>query len=139
MKVKDVMHKGATFVEPVTPVTEIAKRMRESDVGALPVRSNGQLVGIVTDRDITCRAVAGGSNIGTLTAQDVMTKDVTCCSPDDDVTVAIQAMEANKIRRMPVADSHKTMVGMLSLGDISHKVSNQLSAEVLRAVSAHHV
>ena len=83
--------------------------------------------------------MAGGGNIGTLMAQDVMTKDVTCCSPDDDVTVAIQAMEANKIRRMPVADSHKTMVGMLSLGDISHKVSNQLSAEVLRAVSAHHV
>ena len=121
-----------------TRVTEIAKRMRESDVGALPVRADGQLVGIVTDRDITCRVVADGGNIGTLTAQDVMTKDVTCCSPDDNVTVAIKAMEAKKIRRMPVTDSHKTMVGMLSLGDISHKVSNQISGEVLRAVSAHH-
>lgn len=138
MKVKDVMHKGATCVEPITPLTEVAKRMREGDVGALPVRAGGHLVGIITDRDITCRAVANGGNISTLTARDVMTKDVICCSPDDDVAVAIKAMEANTIRRMPVTDSQKTMVGMLSLGDISHKVSNQLSGEVLHAVSAHH-
>jgi CBS domain-containing protein len=137
MKVKDVMHKGATCVDLSTPVLEIAKRMRKDDVGALPVRSDGHLIGIVTDRDITCRAVAGG-NIDALTARDVMSKKVTCCSPDDDVTVAIKAMEASKIRRMPVTDSQKKMVGMLSLGDISHKVSNQLSGEVLRAVSAHH-
>ena len=138
MKVKDVMHKGATCVELSTPVLEIAKRMRKDDVGALPVRSDGHLVGIVTDRDITCRAVAKGGNIDALTAGDVMSKNLTCCSPDDDVTVAIQAMEATKIRRMPVTDSHKKLVGMLSLGDISHKMSNQLSGEVLRAVSAHH-
>jgi len=138
MKVKDVMHKGATCVDLSTPVLEIAKRMRNDDVGAVPVRSDSHLIGIVTDRDITCRAVAKGGNIDALTARDVMSKKVTCCSPDDDVTVAIKAMEASKIRRMPVTDSQKKMVGMLSLGDISHKVSNQLSGEVLRAVSAHH-
>jgi len=138
MKVKDVMHKGATCIDLSTPVLEIAKRMRKDDVGALPVRSDGHLIGIVTDRDITCRAVAKGGNIDALTARDVMSKKVTCCSPDDDVTVAIKAMEASKTRRMPVTDSQKKMVGMLSLGDISHKVSNQLSGEVLRAVSAHH-
>jgi len=138
MKVNDVMHKGATCIDPSTPVLEIAKRMRKDDVGALLVRADGHLVGIVTDRDIACRAVAKGGNIAALTARDVMSKNVTCCSPDDDVTVAIKAMEATKIRRMPVTDSYKNLVGMLSLGDISHKVSNQLSGEVLRAVSAHH-
>jgi CBS domain-containing protein len=138
MKVKDVMHKGGTCVDLSTPVLEIAKLMRKDDVGVLPVRSDGHLVGIVTDRDITCRAVAKGGNIRELTARDVMSKKVTCCSPGDDVTVAIKAMEESKIRRMPVTDSQKKMVGMLSLGDISHKVSNQLSGEVLRAVSAHH-
>lgn len=138
MKVKDVMHKGATCVDASTPITEIAKRMRESDVGALPVRADGHLAGIVTDRDITCRAVAKGGNIDALTARDVMSKDVICCSPDDDVAVAIKAMEAKKIRRMPVTDSQKTMIGMLSLGDISHKLSQQMSGQVLRAVSAHH-
>jgi CBS domain-containing protein len=95
--------------------------MRDTDVGAVPVRADGQLVGIVTDRDITCRAVADGGDINKLTAKEVMTKDVTCCSPEDDVTVAIKAMEAKKIRRMPVTDSHRTMIGMLSLGDIRTK------------------
>ncbi len=97
MKVKDIMHKGATCVEPGTPVTEIAKQMRDSDVGAVPVRADGQLVGIVTDRDITCRALADIDNINKLTAKDVMTRDVTCCSPEDDVSVAIKAIVAKKI------------------------------------------
>ncbi|MGO8907783.1 MAG: CBS domain-containing protein [Bradyrhizobium sp.] len=139
MKVKDVMHKGATCVEPSTPVREIAKRMRESDVGAIPVKADSQLVGIVTDRDITCRALADSGNPAKITAKDVMTKDVICCSPDDDIQLAIETMEANQIRRLPVTDSHKTMVGMVSLGDISHKVSKELSSEMLRAVSGHHV
>jgi len=139
MKVKDVMHKGTTCVEPGTPVWEIAKRMRDSDVGAIPVKADSQLVGIVTDRDIACRALAGSGNLSGITAKDIMTKDVVCCSPDDDVRVAIETMEAKKIRRLPVTDSHKTMIGMLSLGDISHKVGKELSGEVLRAVSGHHV
>ena len=139
MKVRNVMHEGATCVEPSTPVREIAKRMRENDVGAIPVRANGRVVGIVTDRDITCRAVANSGDIGKMTAQDVMTKDVVCCSPEDDVAVAIEKMEAKQIRRLPVTDSHKGMVGILTLGDISHKVGKDLSGEVLRAVSGHHL
>ena len=67
MKVKDVMHKGTTCVEPGTPVREIAKRMRDSDVGAIPVKADGQLVGIVTDRDITCRALADSGNLAKMT------------------------------------------------------------------------
>ncbi len=139
MKVRNVMHEGATCVEPSTPVREIAKRMRDSDVGAIPVRANGRVVGMVTDRDIACRAVANSGDIGKMTAQDVMTRDVVCCSPDDDVAVAIEVMEAKQIRRLPVTDSHKGMVGILTLGDISHKVGKDLSGEVLRAVSGHHL
>jgi CBS domain-containing protein len=138
MQIKDVMHKGATCVESSTPVKEIAKRMRDDDVGAIPVRANGQLIGIVTDRDITCRAVAGSADLGKLTAQDVMSKNVTCCSPEQDVAVALKTMERKKVRRLPVADKDSGLVGMLSLGDISHKVSEDLSGELLRAVSAHH-
>ena len=139
MKVKDVMHNGTTCVEPSTLVSEIAKRMRESDVGAIPVKADSRLVGIVTDRDIICRAFADSGNPAKMTAQDVMTKDVVCCSPDDDIVVAIETMEARRVRRLPVTDSHKTMIGMLSLGDISHKVGKELSGEMLRAVSGHHI
>jgi CBS-domain-containing membrane protein len=69
-------------------------------------------VGIVTDRDIACRALADSGNLAKMTAKDVMTKDV--CSPEDDVQVAIEAMEAKQIRRLPVTDGHKTMIGMLT-------------------------
>jgi CBS domain-containing protein len=133
------MHKGATCVESSTPVCEIARHMRDSDVGAIPVTANGQLVGIVTDRDITGRALGDSGDVRKMTAKDVMTKNVVCCSPDDDVEVAIEVMEAKKIRRLPVTDSHKTMIGTLSLGDISHNVGKGTSGEVLRAVSGHHV
>jgi CBS domain-containing protein len=139
MKVKDAMHKGATSVDLTTPVTEVAKRMRKSDVGAIPVKSNSHLVGIITDRDIACRAVAKSGDVGKMTAQDVMTKDVVCCSPDDDIGFAIKVMEKKQVRRLPVTDSHKALIGMLSLGDISHKIGKDKSGEVLRAVSAHHV
>ena len=139
MKVRDAMHKGAAWVEPTAPVTEVAKQMRENDVGAIPVRGNSHLVGIITDRDITCRAVAKSGDLDKMTAQDVMTKDVVCCSPDDDIGVAIKVMEAKQVRRLPVTDSHKAIVGILSLGDISHKIGKDKSGEVLRAVSEHHV
>jgi CBS domain-containing protein len=138
MKVKDVMHKGTLCVEVGTSVKEIAKRMRESDVGALPVKADGRIVGIVTDRDIACRALADSGDPKQMTAKDVMSKRVVSCSPEDDIAKAIKVMERKRIRRLPVTNSHKAIVGMLSLGDISHKASKNLSAEVLRAVSAHH-
>ena len=138
MKVKDAMHKGTKCVQPSTAVSEIAIQMRDNDIGAIPVSADGKLVGMVTDRDITCRAVADGAGFFNLTAGDIMTKNVISCSPDDDIAVAIKAMETKKIRRLPVTDSERGMVGILSLGDLSHKLNKELSGEVLRAVSAHH-
>jgi CBS domain-containing protein len=139
MKVKEVMHHGATCVEPTTPLHEVAKRMRDVDIGAIPVKDNGHLVGIVTDRDIVCRAFADSGTPIKMTAKDVMSRDVVCCSEDDDIEIAIDVMETKQVRRLPVTDSHKVMIGMLSLGDISHKASKDKSAEVLRAVSGHHL
>jgi len=138
MKVKEIMHKGATYVAPDTLISAIAKQMRDADVGALPVKENSHLVGIVTDRDITCRALADAKDPGHMTAKDVMTGKVVCCSPDDDIADAIKIMESKRIRRLPVTDSEENLLGMVSLGDISHKVGSELSGEVLRAVSAHH-
>lgn len=138
MKVKDVMHKGATCVEPGTPIKDIAMRMRDEDIGAIPIKTDGKLVGMVTDRDITCRALADSGKVAEMTAKDVMSKDVICCSPDDDIETAIQRMEVNHIRRLAVTDADKAIVGMLSLGDISHKVGKSRSGNVLRALSEHH-
>ena len=138
MKVKDVMHKGVDWVSPNTPITELAKLMRAHDIGCIPVGEDDKLIGMVTDRDIAIRGFANGKDISKLTARDVMTKPVIWCWDSDNAMNAARLMENKKIRRLPVIDDNKRMVGMLSLGDISHAVSDHTAAEVIKAVSAHH-
>jgi CBS domain-containing protein len=138
MKVKDAMHKGADWVAPDTPVAQVAKKMRELDVGSIPVGENDKLIGMVTDRDITCRAVANGKDLSKLTARDVMTKGIVYCRDGEELDDALRIMESKKIRRLPVIDEKKRMVGMLSLGDVSHAASHELSGELMAAVSSHH-
>jgi len=138
MKVKKIMHKGVEWVSPDTLVTALAKKMRKSDIGVIPVGENDRLIGMVTDRDITVKGVANGKDLSKLTARDVMTKGVIWCRDSDDVADAARTMESKQVRRLPVIDKDKRMVGMLSLGDISQAASRRLSAEVTKAVSAHH-
>ena len=138
MKVKDVMHTGISWVEPDVKLTEIAEIMRSEDIGAVPVGEGDRLVGMVTDRDIACRGLANGKDARKLTARDVMTTGIIYCRDNEDVDDAIRIMESMQIRRLPVINDKKRMVGMLSLGDISHRVSREMSGEVLQAVSAHH-
>ena len=138
MKVKEMMHKGVEWVSPDTSVATLAKKMLQHDVGALPIGENDRLVGMVTDRDIAMRGVAKGKDISKLTAKDIMTKSVIWCRDSESVDDAARLMETKRIRRLPVIDDHKRMVGMLSLGDISHAASQRISAEVTKAVSAHH-
>lgn len=138
MKVKRAMHKGAMWISPETPLLEIAKTMKEKDIGALPVGENDRLIGMVTDRDVVCRGVASGGDLSKLTARDVMTKGITYCKDEHDIEEALELMERNKIRRLPVIDVGKRMVGILSLGDISHAATRELTFEMVKAVSAHH-
>ncbi len=138
MKVKDAMHKGVQWVDPETNVSELARTMREHDIGALPVGENDRLIGMVTDRDIVCRGFANGKNADALTARDVMSEGIIFCRDDEELDDAVHIMEQKQIRRLPVINDKKRMVGMLSLGDISHSSGRELSGEVLQAVSAHH-
>jgi CBS domain-containing protein len=138
MKVKDAMHKGVEWVAPDTPVGEIARRMRDKDIGAVPVGENDRLVGMVTDRDIACRAVAAGRDVSKTSARDVMTKGIVYCRDTEDLDDALRIMEQKKLRRLPVIDENKRMVGMLSLGDIAHAATHELTGEVVSAVAEHH-
>ncbi len=138
MKVKEMMHKGVQWVSPDTSVTAIAKQMKQYDIGAIPVGENDRLVGMVTDRDIAVRGLADGKDASKLTAKDVMTKGVVWCRDSDSAAEAIHLMQSKHIRRLPVIDENKRMVGMLSLGDISHAASQRAAADALKAVSAHH-
>ena len=134
MNVKDAMHKKAEWVEPDTPLRDVAKKMKDLDVGSIPVGENDRLIGMVTDRDITCRAVANGKDCSKLTARDVMTKGIVYCREAEALDDALRIMEQKKIRRLPVIDDKKRMVGMLSIGDVSHAVPHELSGELMRAV-----
>jgi CBS domain-containing protein len=138
MKVKRAMHKGVVWVSPDTSLLEIAQKMQEQDIGAVPVGENDKLIGIVTDRDIVCRGVVQGTDFSKMTARDVMTKGITYCNEDHDLEEALEVMEKNKIRRLPVINENKRMVGILSLGDISHAATRELTVEMVKAVSAHH-
>lgn len=138
MKVSEIMHRKATWVTPATSLQEIARMMRDEDIGAVPVGDNDRLVGMVTDRDITCRGLTNGSKINELKAKDVMSKGIFYCRDDEDIDDAARIMEKERVRRLPVINDKKRMVGMLSLGDISARANTGLSAEVMKAVSAHH-
>jgi len=139
MKVKDVMHKGVDWVSPDTPVVELAKLMREHDIGAIPIGENDELVGMVTDRDIVCKGLAqDGFDAGQATARDVMTEGIHCCRDDDDLAKAVRHMKELKVRRLPVINKSKRMVGILSFGDIGRSAPNDLVSEWAKSVSAHH-
>jgi CBS domain-containing protein len=139
MKVKDVMHKGVDWVSPETPVAEIAKLMRAHDIGCIPIGEDDHLIGMVTDRDIVCKGLARKDfDPARAIARDVMSEGIHCCREDDDLAKAIHHMETLKIRRLPVINKSKRMVGMISLGDVSQFATAELAAQYVKSVSAHH-
>jgi CBS domain-containing protein len=138
MKVREAMHKGVQWVDPSTPLTKLAQLMSEHDIGAIPIGENDRLVGMVTDRDIVVRGLANGRDPKSLTARDVMTKGIVFCRDEEDIDDATRTMELKQVRRLPVIDGNKRMIGMLSLGDVSSACEQDQSGEVLQAVSAHH-
>ena len=139
MKVREVMHKGVDWVDPDTPVTDLAKLMRQHDIGAIPIGENDQLIGMVTDRDIVCKGLAeDGFDPRRATAREVMTPGIHCCREDDDLAKAVRHMEQLKVRRLPVINKNKRMIGILSLGDVSGLASSDLLSEYVKSVSAHH-
>jgi CBS domain-containing protein len=138
MEISKAMHKNADWVSDDTPISEIAHMMEKSDIGAVPIGKDDKLIGIVTDRDITLRVVAAGRDPKKTKAADVMTRGIVYCRTTETVEDAIHLMDQKKIRRLPVLDDKKRLVGMLTLGDVAHSVSRDLSGELLRAVADHH-
>ena len=132
------MHKGFECVSPETEIRAVAKRMRELDVGGIPVATNGALVGMVTDRDITIRCVADNESISNVKAKDVMTSGVAYCRDNQDIEDAVHIMKGKQIGRLPVLDEAMQMIGMVSLVDVSHGLPRDITGEVAKAVSAHH-
>jgi len=122
MKVKDIMTTPALSVSEKTDVYHVAKLMSENDVGVIPVcDDDGNICGVITDRDIVLRAIGEGKNVRTTTAVDIMTRDVTTVSPFTDLDDAFDIMADIKVRRLPVVNDSE-LVGMLTLGDLSQSL-----------------
>lgn len=138
MEIAKIMHSPADWVEANTPVAEVARRMKAGDIGALPVGRNDRLIGMVTDRDLALRVLSEGRDPATTTAEQVMTPGIVWCLTTQTVEDAMHMMEQKKIRRLPVIDEKKRLVGMLSLGDIADAMPRQLLGEVVNAVADHH-
>jgi CBS domain-containing protein len=138
VKVVEVMHPGASWIAPDAPLADIAARMAKEDIGALPVGEDDRLIGMVTDRDIAVRAFGDSANPARLTARDVMSEPIIFCTANEDLEDAVRIMERKQVRRLPVIDKNRRMVGMLSLGDVAASAPPSLAAETLKAVSAHH-
>lgn len=117
-KVSDVMTSDVKVVRPDESVQTAAAIMSEEDVGALPVCDGTRLQGMITDRDIVVRAVASGRGVDT-PVREVMTEEVIWCTEDDGIPDLLKRMGAEQIRRIPVLDGNRNLVGIVALGDLA--------------------
>lgn len=120
MKIKDIMTRDIEWIGPQATLDQIALKMKDYDVGILPVVDNDRLIGIVTDRDVVIRGIAGRSAPITETkAEEIMSKNVLNCREDQSLEELTANMQAGQVRRMAVTDDQDRLVGMVSIGDLA--------------------
>jgi CBS domain-containing protein len=134
MQVKDAMSEGVRIASPSQTIREAAHMMAEIDAGFLPVGDNDRLVGMITDRDIAIRAVAMGKGPET-SVSEIMSREVRYCFADDDIDDVAQNMADLKIRRMPVLNENKRLVGVISLADIALSEGPDPAGEAICGIS----
>jgi CBS domain-containing protein len=127
MRIHDVMTKAAVCTPPDASIQQAAERMKDLDVGALPVCENDRFVGMITDRDIAIRSAADGHNPRMEHVRDVMTPELVYCFEDEDTVEAAKLMREKQIRRLPVLNRDKRLVGMITLGDIAKETGDRES------------
>lgn len=135
MKVSEAMTRDVRLATPEQTIQEAAKEMAELDFGALPVQENDRLVGMITDRDIAVRAVAQGRGPDT-PVREVMSSEIKYCFEDQSVDEVTQNMGDLRVRRLPVVNRDKRLVGILSLGDLAlEDMSQEEAGEALSRIS----
>jgi CBS domain-containing protein len=139
MEISKVMTAPVSVARPDTPVADLAKRMRDENIGAVPVADGDKLVGMVTDRDIVTRGLAETSDLGETRARDVMSPKVLYCFDNDTVADVLVNMREEQIRRLPVVNREKRLVGVVSIGDLS-QAEAQRAGDALKGISqpVHH-
>ena len=134
MKVSEAMTRDVRVASPDQTIQDAARLMAEVDTGVLPVGENDRLVGMITDRDIAVRGVAEGKGPQT-TIREVMTEHVHYCFEDEDTAQVAQKMADSQVRRLPVLNQDKRLVGILSLGDLAVMQGGRPAGEALAGIS----
>jgi len=132
MFARDVMTSGAEWIAPDLSLVEVGRIMRDKCIGCLPVGENDRLTGIITDRDLACRAVANGVDPNTTQVRQVMTQGITWCFEDQSLDHIAQIMQQKQIHHLPVLNSQKRMVGIVSLSDLALRGTSGAADEVAR-------
>ena len=136
MQLNEFVNARVEIVQPGDTLQRAAEKMRELDVGSLPVCDGAQLVGMITDRDITIRAVAKGSDPAVATVSEVMTSETLWCYEDEDVEEAARIMQEHQVRRILVLNEAKELVGITSLGELATVTGDRrMAGETLEAIS----
>lgn len=134
MKVSEIMTREVHMTPPDAPIVEAARQMAQHHVGFLPVATRERLVGAITDRDIVVRCVAKGTMDGA-TVRDVMTSEVMYCFEDDDIEKVAQNMGNIQVRRLPVVNREKRLVGVVSFADVAVDHGGETVAVALSGIA----
>jgi len=135
MQVGETMSKGVRLVSPEDSIQKAASVMRDHDCGALPVRKDDRLVGIITDRDIAVRAVAEGKPVSECKVGEVMTPGIKYVFEDELAEAAAENMSRLQVRRLPVLNREKRLVGIVALADLAVRHGGQAAGNALKRIS----
>ena len=136
MNLSEIMTRDVVVMQPDDSLQSAAKKMRDKNIGFLPVCDGEELIGVISDRDITIRALADGMDVNIMLGRDLMTVPAIYCFDDQDVSEAAKIMEENQIRRLVVLSrDEKRLVGVISLGDLARNEPTDRSGQVLQKVS----
>ena len=135
MLARELMTHGVECVSPKEKLRDVAVNKRDMDVGSFPVCDGGRLTGMVTDRDIAIRCVANGDDPNRTTVQDAMSEELIFCFEDQSVDEVSQLMRQHQVRRLPVLDADKNMIGIIAVADLALTASDEDTADAVEGIS----
>lgn len=135
MIVRDIMNQDVKLVSSQTTIQDAAEKMDSSNVGFLPIGDSDQLMGTLTDRDIVVNAIAKGKDPQRTKVADILDPALVCCQEDEDVEEVARSMSERQVRRMPIVDANKHLVGVVSVGDLAQHLSPDRVGEVFKHIT----
>jgi len=136
MKIHEIMTRNVECISPSIPISKAAEKMRDHDIGFLPICEHDRVIGTVTDRDITIRSVAQGRDPRLAPVSEIMTQTVFSCYEDDDIETVAKTMQDDEVRRMLIFDRSDKLIGIVSLGDIARAAGERnLAGETLGGIA----